>query len=174
MHSHLEQSRAQKNDKRVDPGTLRAVASTFATGVTAITCTAEDGRPQGCAANAVLSVSLEPPLMLVSLAETSRTKTAIERTKTFAINVIPDNPQGAALCRKFASRAGDKFATTAYRTGVLGAPVLHDALGWFECTVRSTIPVGDHTLFLGLVVEAGHEDGAPLIFFRGENRRLAS
>ncbi|MBB5159669.1 flavin reductase family protein [Saccharopolyspora phatthalungensis] len=161
----------QNTHSGVDAATLRAVAGTFATGITIITCTTEH-RPQGCAANAVLSVSLDPPLMLVSLAESSRTRAAIESSGTFAINVLPDNPEGTALCAEFASRSDDKFAQAAHHPGTLGAPVLRDALGWFECAVHSAFPAGDHTLFVGRVIAAGHAEGEPLVFFRGEKRRL--
>ncbi|WP_020499123.1 flavin reductase family protein [Sciscionella marina] len=159
--------------KSVAPTTLRAVAGTFTTGITIITCTA-DGAPQGCAANAVLSVSLEPPLMLISLGETSRTRVAVERAGAFAINVLPDNSKGSALCSVFAGRSDDKFASVDHYGGLLGAPVLTDALGWFECAIVTTQVAGDHTLFIGLVVDAGHVPGDPLVFFRGQNRKLAA
>ena len=157
----------------VDPILLRSVAGTFATGITVITC-AIDGSPHGCAANAVVSVSLDPPLMLISLAETSRTKAAIEIAGHFAINMLPDNDEGAAICSVFASRSEDKFSWTPYRPGRLGAPLLRDALGFIECEVESAQVAGDHTIFIGHVVGAAHKPGEPLVFFRGRNRRLAA
>ena len=156
----------------VDPLLLRSVSGTFATGITVITC-AIDGTPHGCAANAVLSISLEPPLMLISLAETSRTKSAIEIAGHFAINVLPDNDNGAAICSVFAGRSEDKFAWTPHCPGRLGAPLLRDALGYLECSVESAQIAGDHTIFIGRVVGAAHRPGEPLVFFRGRNRRLA-
>lgn len=162
---------AIRSEKMTDASVLRAVAGTFATGITIITCATDNG-PHGCAANAVLSVSLDPPLMLISLAETSRTRAAIEEAGSFAINILPDSAAGDGLCATFAGRSESKFAWTPHRAGLLGAPVLTDALGWIECHVESTQVAGDHTLFLGRVVDAGHEAGEPLIFFRGRNRRL--
>lgn len=156
----------------VDPSTLRSVASTFATGITVITCPGVDG-PQGCAANAVMSVSLEPPLMLVSLGEASRTRAAIEAAGCFAINVLPDSDVGDDLCTRFAGRAADKFAAVRHDAGRTGAPVLDAALGWFECDVSSVQVAGDHALFLGRVVAAGHREGDPMVFFRGGRRRLS-
>lgn len=153
--------------------TLRAVASTFATGITVITCPGTTG-PHGCTANAVLSVSLNPPLMLVSLAETSRTRRAIEEAGSFAINILPDSVDGDDLCTTFAGRSPDKFRYAEHGVGHTGAPVLDAALGWFECELSSVQVAGDHALLLGRVVAAGHRDGDPLVFFRGGRRRLDS
>lgn len=158
-------------ERVVDPAALRAVASTFATGITVITCPGSPG-PQGCTANAVLSVSLEPPLMLVSLGETSRTRQAIEAAGAFAINVLPDSADGDTLCTAFAGRAPDKFADAAHRPGSTGSPLLEAALGWFDCEVVDVHEAGDHALFLGRVVAAGQRDGDPLVFFRGGRHRL--
>ncbi len=160
-----------RSDEMIDASVLRAVAGTFATGITIITCTTDDG-PHGCAANAVLSVSLDPPLMLISLAENSRTRAAIEEAGSFAVNILPASTEGEGLCATFAGRSASKFARAPHRAGLLGAPVLTHALGWIECTVESAQVAGDHVLFLGRVVDAGHEAGEPLIFFRGRNRRL--
>jgi flavin reductase (DIM6/NTAB) family NADH-FMN oxidoreductase RutF len=157
----------------VDPLLLRSVSGTFATGITVITC-AIDGTPHGCAANAVLSVSLKPPLMLISLAETSRTKAAIEIAGHFAINMLPDNDNGSVICSIFAGRSEDKFSWIPHRFGRLGAPLLRDALGFIECSVESAQVAGDHTIFIGRVVDAAHEPGEPIVFFRGRNRRLAA
>jgi flavin reductase (DIM6/NTAB) family NADH-FMN oxidoreductase RutF len=158
-------------DRLIDPVTLRAVASTFATGITVITCPGAAG-PHGCTANAVLSVSLSPPLMLVSLAETSRTRRAIEAAASFAINILPDSADGEDLCATFAGRGSDKFRHAPHGVGGTGAPVLDAALGWLECDLSSVQAAGDHVLLLGRVVAAGHREGDPLVFFRGGRRRL--
>lgn len=156
----------------VEPALLRTVAGTFATGVTIVTCS-EGGSAHGCAANAVLSVSLEPALMLISLAQASRTRVAVERAGAFAINILPDSAEGIELCSLFASRAEDKFGRVPHRSGRFGAPVLEDALAWLECSVETIQVAGDHTLFVGRVTDAGHAVGEPLVFFRGRHRRLA-
>lgn len=157
----------------IDPSLLREVAGTFATGITIITC-ATGGKFHGCAANAVLSVGLVPALMLISLDQTSRTRAAIEQAGSFAINMLPDSSEGTALCSTFAGRSDNKFAQAPHRTGKLGAPILHDALGWCECSIEFAQVAGDHTLFVGRVVDAGHTPGEPLVFFRGRHRRLAA
>jgi flavin reductase (DIM6/NTAB) family NADH-FMN oxidoreductase RutF len=158
-------------DRLVCPTTLRSVAGTFATGITVLTCPGE-AEPHGCTANAVLSVSLNPPLMLVSLAETSRTRRAIEEAGSFAINVLPDSAEGEALCTAFSRSGADKFRHARHAVGHTGAPILDAALGWLECDVHSVQLAGDHTLILGRVVDAGQREGEPLVFFRGGKRRL--
>jgi flavin reductase (DIM6/NTAB) family NADH-FMN oxidoreductase RutF len=171
MTSLAERPVADQLEDAVDPATLRAVASTFATGITVITCPGASG-PQGCTANAVLSVSLDPPLMLVSLGESSRTRAAIEEAGSFAINVLPDSAAGEDLCTIFAGRDMDKFATVRHSPGRTGSPILSAALGWFDCEITSIQTAGDHALFLGRVVAASHREGDPMVFFRGGRRRL--
>ncbi|MFF5990007.1 flavin reductase family protein [Prauserella flavalba] len=170
---HRDSIEVPASGRNIEPGLVRAVAGTFATGITIITCSTGDNA-HGCAANAVLSVSLDPALMLISLGHGSRTRAAIARAGSFAINILPDSEEGAELCSLFASRVQDKFARARHRRGVLGAPILRNALGWFECAVDTVQEAGDHTLFVGRVVDAGHDDGEPLLFFRGRHRRLAA
>ena len=161
-----------RDSSPVDGQLLRTVAGTFATGITVITCPTAAG-PVGCAANAMLSVSLDPPLMLISLAGGSRTRPAIEQAGCFGIHVLGADADGTALCTSFAGRGDHKFAGVRHHDGLLGVPILDSALGWFECEVASTQVAGDHTLILGRVVGAGHGDGEPLVFFRGRQRLLA-
>ncbi|BBG00897.1 putative oxidoreductase [Pseudonocardia saturnea] len=168
-----ESLRSVPSDAGVDPRILREVAGTFATGITIITC-AVDGVPHGCAANAVMSLSLQPPLMLISLAETSRTRVAIERSGSFAINILSDDERGRELCSTFSGRADDKFQRSPFRSGCLGSPVLEGSLGRFECSVEDSHVTGDHTIFIGRVHRAAHADGDPLVFFRGRSRSLAA
>ncbi|WAM19420.1 flavin reductase family protein [Rhodococcus sp. JS3073] len=157
----------------IEQSLLRAVAGTFATGITIITCSTDE-KEHGCAANAVLSVSLDPALMLISLAHTSRTRAAIEQAGSFAINILPDSAEGSDLCSLFASRSEDKFDQISHRRGKADTPILNGALGWLECAVETVQVAGDHTLIVGRVIDAEHGPGEPLVFFRGRHRRLAA
>jgi flavin reductase (DIM6/NTAB) family NADH-FMN oxidoreductase RutF len=150
----------------VSATTLRRVAGNFATGVTVITTTV-DGQPQGCAANAVASLSLDPPLMLVCLAHTSKTRSHLLRARVFAINIMDDSPTSRDLCRAFARRSTDKFVNVEFRSGGLGVPILASAVGWMECELAHTYDCGDHTILVGRVLGAADCERAPLIFFRG-------
>ena len=151
----------------VSAETLRRVAGTFATGVTAITALANDG-PRGCAANAVTSLSLDPPLMLVCLERTSSTHASLKAAGAFAINILDQSAESRALCRLFASRSEDKFAGVAFARGKTGAPLLALATGWLECELVDSHESGDHTIFIGRVLAAGDAGRPPLVYFRGE------
>ena len=93
----------------VSPERLREVAGAFVTGVTIVTTRAEDGL-FGCTANAVASLSLEPPLMLVCLDRAANTHPRMLAASTFAINIIRAGDENVELCRSFAAKADDKFA----------------------------------------------------------------
>jgi flavin reductase (DIM6/NTAB) family NADH-FMN oxidoreductase RutF len=151
----------------VSAATFRHVAGTFVTGVTVVT-TLVDSRPHGCAANAVLSLSLHPPTMLVCLAHTSNTNALLTRSRVFVINILGDSLESRALCRALAGKADDKFSHIDYRLGKAGAPILSGAIGWLECQVSDTYDSGDHTLFIGKVLAAEAIDGKPLAYFRGQ------
>ena len=151
----------------VSAATLRRVAGTFVTGVTAIT-TLVDGRPQGCAANAVTSLSLEPPLMLVCLAHASNTHASLKKSQAFAINILDQSPESRALCRSFASQSSDKFSGVEFRRGEIDVPILALAMSWLECEVVDSYDYGHHTIFIGRVLAAEDAERMPLLYFRGK------
>lgn len=147
--------------------TLRQVAGTFVTGVTVVT-TLVDSEAHGCAANAVSSLSLNPPTMLVCLARTSNTHSQLIRSGKFAINILGDSAESRDICRIFASKMDDKFSNIEYRLGRMGLPILAQAIGWLECNLADAYDSGDHTIFIGNVVAAETTDGNPLAYFRGQ------
>jgi flavin reductase (DIM6/NTAB) family NADH-FMN oxidoreductase RutF len=161
------------NESLVSPATLRKVAGTFVTGVTVVT-TLVDSQPHGCAANAVSSLSLAPPMMLVCLARTSSTHSQLIRSGVFAINILGDSPQSRALCDAFASKKTDKFSGLEYRLGKAGVPILDQAIGWLECRLADAYDSGDHTIFIGNVLAAEAIDGKPLAYFRGQFATLGA
>ena len=138
------------------------------TPVTVVT-TPGDPEPAGATANAVASLSLDPPLMLVCLDHRSRTLGALRQSGRFAVNVLPAESEGDA--RKFASAAPHaekwKGVPATERSGV---PVLDRALVWVVCELRDLLDGGDHTIVTGSVVELGTGDGQPLLFVEGEYR----
>jgi flavin reductase (DIM6/NTAB) family NADH-FMN oxidoreductase RutF len=150
----------------ISPEQLREAAGAFVTGVTIVTTSADDGQ-FGCTANAVASLSLEPPLMLVCLDRAANTHPRMLEATTFVINVIRAGAENEQLARLFASKRDDKFADVPFRQGLGGAPILDAALAWLECELDRTYEGGDHTIFVGRVIDAAAEDGDPLIFHRG-------
>jgi flavin reductase (DIM6/NTAB) family NADH-FMN oxidoreductase RutF len=150
---------------------FRQVMGNFTTGVAVVTSRTPDGRPCGLTANSVASVSLEPLLVLVCVDRAAASHACIVSGGAFALSILgrTDEP----LARRFAAddRAA-RFDDVAYRTEVTGSPVLEDALAWLDCRVRDVHDAGDHSIVVGEVVACDAAEGDPLIFFRGEYRRI--
>ena len=156
----------------VSPALLREVAGTFATGVTVVTTRTPSGL-FGCTANAVTSLSLDPPLMLVCLDRSTKTHPRLLEARAFAINIIRAAPGAEELCLLFAGKSEDKFAHVEWREGITGSPLLAASLSHLECELDDTYEGGDHTIFIGRVVAAERGDGDPIVFYRGRFTRLA-
>ena len=157
-----------------DSATFRRVLSHFASGVVVVTGATEAG-PAGLTCQSFTSLSLDPPLVLLSTARTSTTWPRIEETGRFAVNVLAEDQH--AISDAFAVRGGDKFAGRAWHAGALGNPLLDGALAHIECDVDAVHEGGDHLVVIGRVraLEAdGLTEGrAPLLFFRSRYRSLA-
>jgi flavin reductase (DIM6/NTAB) family NADH-FMN oxidoreductase RutF len=150
----------------VDRGEFRRLMARWATGVSVVT--ARDGPVDaGLTVNALLSVSLSPPSVLVSLTEDADTTPVIERTGLFAVNFLTADQR--ALSERFAlpSPPAQKFEHVPLHRGPTGLALLDGTLGALECRVVSRTPAYDHVLFVGEVVhqELGR-DVPPLLFFR--------
>jgi flavin reductase (DIM6/NTAB) family NADH-FMN oxidoreductase RutF len=152
-----------------DGEVFRDVIGHFASGVTIITAR-HAGIDYGVTANAVSSLSLEPPMMLVCLNRKSRTQGAVARSKAFSVNILNDSQGDLAV--RFASSGPDKFRGVGHRYGDLGSPLLGGALAHLECWVMEEVQAGTHTVFLAGVHRAERFDGAPLAYFRGRFGRL--
>jgi 3-hydroxy-9,10-secoandrosta-1,3,5(10)-triene-9,17-dione monooxygenase reductase component len=155
----------------VTPESFRRTMSHHAAAVTVVTAVDPEGRPVGLTANSVTSVSLEPPLVLVCLSTSSASLAVIRGTGGFAINLL--GADDAALASSFALKdAAERFKGVALKSEGGQVPVLEAAIAWMECRVHQTFPAGDHVVVVGAVtaVEAG--DGDPLVYYRGQYRRL--
>jgi flavin reductase (DIM6/NTAB) family NADH-FMN oxidoreductase RutF len=148
---------------------FREAIGHFASGVTIITAR-DGGVDYGVTANAVSSLSLEPPMLLVCLNRNSRTQGAVSRSKAFSVNIL-EEAQGD-LAVRFATHTDDKFQGVALRYGSLGSPLFESALAHLECWVIEEVNAGTHTVFLAGVHRAERFDGAPLAYFRGRFGRL--
>jgi flavin reductase (DIM6/NTAB) family NADH-FMN oxidoreductase RutF len=145
----------------VDPGALRRVMGRCATGVVVVT-TAYLGRSEGVTANSFATVSLDPPLVLWSLARKARSFDVFTNAPAFAINVLATDQ--AHLSRHFATPNPDKFNGIPHDLGAHGCPILRGAVAVFECTRHATPDGGDHAILIGRVTHAHHNDGEPLIY----------
>ncbi len=154
-----------------DARTLRDAMGCFATGVTIITAHNADGIPIGLTANSFTSVSLDPPLLLVCIANNAGSAEALRTVKNFAVNVLQIGQQPTS--NRFAGKGEDRFANTRWQVGECGAPVLLGSLGVFECERDSLHEAGDHFILIGRVEKASFEPRRdPLLYFRGKYRRL--
>jgi 4-nitrophenol 2-monooxygenase / 4-nitrocatechol 4-monooxygenase, reductase component len=141
----------------------------FASGVTIITARYGD-EDFGVTANAVSSLSLDPPTMLVCLNRASRTQSAVSRSKAFSVNIL--NESQGDLAVRFATSETDKFRDVGVSYGVLGNPLLAGALAHLECRVIEELAGGTHAVFLAGVERVERFDGEPLAYFRGRFGRL--
>ena len=146
---------------------FRTALGMFATGVTIVTARSATGEPVGLTANSFNSVSLDPPLVLWSLARSAASMPAFSAGSHYAINILSADQQ--ALAQRFATKGVDRFADLAFVDGAGGAPLLSGAAAWFECFNRSRYDEGDHVIIVGEVERCSHRTGAsPLLFHGGK------
>jgi len=152
-----------------DVAAFRRALGQFATGVTVITTRAPSGALIGITASSFNSVSLDPPLVLWSLATKSASMPVFRGNSHYVVNVLAASQ--LELCKRFATVKGDRFAGVSHAAGDSGMPVLDGAIAWFECHNRSRYDEGDHVIFVGEVERCGvHPDAeqvAPLVFHGG-------
>ncbi|MBO9604271.1 MAG: flavin reductase family protein [Novosphingobium sp.] len=158
--------------KTIEPSEFRNALGRFATGVTVITTVDEAGLRYGVTANSYNSVSLDPPLVLWSLANTSRSMEAFAACKAFAVHILGAHQEELAM--RFASRGEDKFADLDTREGFGGVPLFDDCVAHFECVAENRFEGGDHQIFLGRVVNFEACDHEPLLFHRGRFAKVRS
>ena len=145
---------------------FRDVLGRYASGVTVVTGAGERG-PVGLTVQGFMSVSLDPPLVLVSAARSSLSWPVIERSGAYCVNLLAADQ--AALAEVMATRGADKFAGVRWRpSAVTGSPVLEGGLGFVDCTLERVDDGGDHLLALGRVVDLAHTEGRDaLLRYRG-------
>lgn len=148
----------------IDPRHLRNCLSRFATGVTVVSYDV-DGEARGATVNAFTAVSLDPPLVLVSLARTSRAAQHVDHGP-FAVNVLRADQIDVAM--QFAGRPRAGARVRWQHDGHDGrAPQLADTVATFQCRPWATYDGGDHVLVVGEVVTAEARPGEPLLFTGG-------
>lgn len=144
---------------------LRSAFGLYATGVTIITTKGAAGEPVGMTANSFSSLSLDPPLLLWSIAHASSNYEAFRAARCFAVHVLHAG-QGE-LARVFSTRNIDRFAGLATSPGASGAPLLPDFHACFDCETHAQHPGGDHLIIVGRVLSTEERAGEPLLFYRG-------
>jgi len=142
----------------------------FATGVTVVTTRGDDDHLCGMTANAVASLSLAPPLVLIAVDRLSHSHGCFKKNGCFAINVLASGQE--ELSRRFAKTGPKDFSDLATTTALTGAPILTDTLGYVDCRIVDVLPGGDHEIFIGEIVAGEMREGRPLIFHGGKYTRL--
>jgi flavin reductase (DIM6/NTAB) family NADH-FMN oxidoreductase RutF len=147
---------------------MRTVMGHFATGVCVVSTRRGDGAPVATTVNAVTSVSLEPPLLLVCLAHDSETLAAVEESGRFAVNVLAESQREHSI--RFAAK-GERANTREVDFGEHrpGVPCLPGALATIACRVSAMHRGGDHMIVIGeaLATSSAEDEDEPLLFFRG-------
>ena len=155
----------------VDQAHFRQLLGRFATGVTVITARDADGRPHGMTANSLSSVSLEPPLILLSIDHEASMHGLLVTSPAFAVNILSASQE--AVSRRFAQDREERFDGVGYQESPRGLVLLDGALAHLECERVATHEAGDHTILVGLVVAGNANEGRPLCYFRGGYASLA-
>jgi len=132
-----------------NPRALRDAFGAFLTGITVVTTLESNNNPLGFTANSFSSVSLEPPLLLVSLAKTSRNYKSFTTASGFAVNVLAEDQK--EISQVFAMPVEDRFAAVKWANGPQGSPVLDEVAAWFDCSMHQVIEAGDHAILVGKV-----------------------
>jgi flavin reductase (DIM6/NTAB) family NADH-FMN oxidoreductase RutF len=152
----------------VDGDRFRRIVGNFATGVTVLTLP----EPHGMTANAVSSVSLDPPLVLVCVDHgTECYELLVGGTNGYCLNILAaDQRDLGEYYADMTDIEADPFESRPTRTAATGAPIFANAIGYLDCSIEAAHEAGDHTIYVGRVEAADLLDGDadPLLFFRGE------
>ena len=144
---------------------FRTALGSFATGVTIVTTVGDDGEPVGVTASSFNSVSLDPPLVLWSLAKSSLSRIAFCESGHFAIHVLAADQED--LSNAFARSGEDKFSGVDWQAGSEGSPVLSNYAALFECRTVHQYEGGDHVILVGEVMAYDQRNKSPLLFHGG-------
>lgn len=148
----------------VDPSDLRRAMGRFTTGV-AIVLTETDDGPHGATINSLTWVSLEPPLVLISLATMSRVAQAVRTAGRYSVSIL--SARQTRIASDFAKPGDGKFDGLPVHRGHTGIPVVPDSLSTLECSVDREVEAGDHLILIGRVHHVAHRKGEPLAFHSG-------
>jgi flavin reductase (DIM6/NTAB) family NADH-FMN oxidoreductase RutF len=145
---------------------FRNALSQFATGVTVITTRLTDGSFLGLTASSFNSVSLNPPLVLWSLAQGASSLPVFTGNSHYVINILAADQ--APLAQRFSMRIDNRFEGVDFDLSYTGLPILKGAAAWFECHNRSRYPEGDHVIFVGEVERCDVSPKPALVFHSGK------
>jgi flavin reductase (DIM6/NTAB) family NADH-FMN oxidoreductase RutF len=149
---------------------FRAACGRFATGVTIATVLDSERQPHGLTVSSFTSVSLDPPLISICLGHAVTAIDLFREANFFGINILDEDQQ--AISERFARKGLDRFDGVGWTLGEYGVPLIEGVLAGIECQAERRITAGDHDIFVGRMVATRVRDGAPLLHFSGEYRKL--
>jgi len=153
------------------PSLLRKAFSHFPTGLAALAAIVDGAQVGLVASSFTVGVSLEPPLVLFAIQNSSSTWPVLRRAKRIGVSVLGESHDQA--CRQLASKTGDRFAGLDIATTDHDALFMHRAPIWLECVIEAEVPAGDHHVVLLRIISLDtHPDIDPLIFHKSDFRRL--
>ena len=150
----------------MDDRQFRTAMGKFATGITVI-ATEVEGDVHGMTANAFMSVSLDPKLVVISVRDQAKILSKLQESKIFSVNILAEDQQEVSMI--FAGQLKDKQVEF---DRLDGKPVIPGAIAQIACEVSAEHVEGDHTLFIGKVTDIHLEDKEPLLFYSGKYRSL--
>lgn len=169
-------AQAPSLSQRVDPAGYRAVLGRYPTGITVVTTVADGCQPIGTTVNSFTSVSLDPPLVLVAIGQERTIHPVIASTRRFAVNILDEESTALSDCFSGAPSPlpREAFCDAPHAVDPSGMPILDAALAYVVCDLERIIEAGDHTLYLGRIVDlaARERDAWPLLYYRGRYLRI--
>jgi flavin reductase (DIM6/NTAB) family NADH-FMN oxidoreductase RutF len=154
----------------IDDARFKDAMSRFASGVTVVT-TEHEGALYGMTVASFASLSLHPPLVIICIETKVKTHDAIRAAGRFGVSILASTQEDVS--GKFASKADDKFSDVSIRRGEHGMPLIDGAICTLECRMHEQFAGGDHSIFVGEVLDANTSDGAPLVYYRSGYREIS-
>lgn len=163
-----KEPRYMPSDRVADTKALRSTFGCFASGVTVVTCQ-DDNAPHGMTANSFISVSLNPARALISIKKSAKIHRLLMKNECFGLSVL--SADQAEVSSHFAGQPQGDFQPNFNQT--CGVPLISDALAWMVCKRSQELDTGDHTLFIGDLIDCDHKNADPLLFFGGKYAAIA-
>ena len=155
----------------ISPENFRKTLANFASGVTVVTSSDADGNVFGITVSAFCSVSLDPPLISVSIEKGTGTHHALSDGGDFNVHILAEHQQ--EISNRFASRSENKFDGFDHVLDARGIPEIREVLATLRCRKFSEADGGDHTIFIGEVLESEINEGFPLLYWQSAYRNVA-
>ncbi len=158
----------ERRTSSADARLYRNVVGGFASGVVVVLCGDDKESLHGMTANSFTSVSIDPPLVLISVNNKAKMKAVIDQKNRFTLSILSNMQKD--ISNHFSGRESAVEPPVMWRQN--RSPMIRDALGFLDCRLYQSVLAGDHTLYLGLVLAFERGEGEPLLFFKGSYAAL--